>query len=41
MDNIIKKVEIVETLLVDIEKEVTNKLIFDKTKKKSLGKLQP
>jgi hypothetical protein len=33
MDNIIKKVEIIEGLLADIEKEVPNKLIFDKTKK--------
>jgi len=42
MDNIIKKVKIIEGLLVDIEREVTNiyinKLISTK-RKKSLGKL--
>jgi hypothetical protein len=36
MDNIIKKVEIIEGLLADIEREVTNlyinKFIFNKTK---------
>jgi hypothetical protein len=42
MDNIIKKVKIIEGLLADIEREVTNiyinKLISTK-QKKTLGKL--
>jgi hypothetical protein len=44
MDNIIKKVKIIKGLLANIEREVTNvyinKLIFDKTKKRSFKKLQ-